>query len=1617
MVRPKLSEALIWRYMTRRIPCLTAAAVVGAAASGAVAGPDVKNVAAGQVKVTQQGSTTLIEASHSSIINYHQFNIGVNETVRFIQPGVTARVLNRDLSGKPSSINGQLLSNGQVFLVNRAGIFFGTKAIVNVGGLHAAAGSISDNDFLAGVDRFTDLAGKVSQHGTILADEVSLLGRRVENFGTIVAPDGMITLAAGDSVYLARHGSTVMAKINTGSLDPETDGVSVVNHGQLVAPGGTVNMGAGDVFAFAVKQRGVVKAQTTQIVSTAGDADAEVVADLEDGPLVITDDGPVSVVTDRDVIVASDATDISITTSGGSVMVDGGGSVDSLDINVTGNNGRVLIDVAGTLTDGDAGIDIVADAVTLLADAIGSLGQPLQVQTSDLAGRARAGGLYLDNTGALAIGEDVVNGVKGLSAAGDLVLINRGDGVRVDTELVAGGDLELTLTNQEALSIPGAVTGSSVTLRASVIAMEGSVDASGDVLFDAPDIIGLYGTVRSNGGDMSFVGGNLFTDQRGLIDASGIEGDGSITITMTGYSDPPVLVGGDINLDLRRGALSRSITASGALDVLVHQRNLVVSGDLDAVGPVTLAAPDLVLINGEVVSRQSSIIIDASSLAFGTSGKLSAIEVDLLPGAGASVGIGDGAEEADYHISQSMLDRIDAVTLSVGGEQGGGVMLGSADFGVIRELVLMTGADVQSVHEPFDAIYEEDPYFNEDEWYGDYDAEIAIEPFDGPRLVGLDALVIEAVTGVGSVESPIVVGVSSLTASTETGGIYIENHGSLADLDLDAGVSDISLVVTGRILDEDFATDLAGNEVRIDVESTSLLQLDANRLIFNGNEENPNGDEGTLIVEGDIDEFAFDSFLQEAFLQATGDVSNVVLNVPQATILADGDILSSVINATGGIVLVSGGDIIDVIASAGTTVVADAAGSILQSSFAAGSLIDLQAARIGSSEQRIIVEAPSVTGQARSGSAYLTGPVEGSGAAVSLAFKAMQMMSVMADGDVIQSGVWDAGTVDIHAGGDMVVTTTVRATEGETIILNADGMLKMEGTGVLDSTEADADILIRAADLELMPGARMFAGEGRIVCEPLDGQQMVLGDGDLQGAFAVSQAELDMMASASEIVMGSSEAGAVWVEQADLGGRGIDLALLTGSTIDELGDNDNVKLRTDGLLRMVAGGEIGQDPEDAEASPYDALDIGASNLDVYVTAPGKVSLRSEDALTVDRIFTTSGDIYLNGEEDLAALDIIANSDVDISVQRGGISIGRVQASEGVNLSAMSGGITMASAGAQGIVAPSTRMAAQSVGTSSAPVRTSVGSMSVSTPGGSMNVAQNGAMSSLNLDAGRTGSINFSTNSVVTDADPGVDFRGGTMTVVGESFGTPDQAMQVSVVDATVTTTGDLNMRADGRLQSASVTGGDGQTRVWTSSANAQMSVTGSNVVVDQPTNVADDIPDEGDATDEPETPTIDIDEPLWVVGEFGEREGWLDEHELLRDLQEQWGARLAFYIEEALRLRGERTAGVSEEVSEAEIQSMVAQGLEYFCQGLLERLELEQNASGEPVAKLTLVYELQKNVSNHLTLVQKKRLRTRDDSEPQITVDDLDDLLELAAERIVERLIDDAPTGMMGVRG
>src|SRR4029077_1449743 len=94
---------------------LTTAALLALGVAPAAGGPAGGTVVGGTASIQGQGSLAVIvnQSSSSAIINWNTFNIGVNESVRFNQPGASSVVLNRVTGGPgPAEAPGPATATG-----------------------------------------------------------------------------------------------------------------------------------------------------------------------------------------------------------------------------------------------------------------------------------------------------------------------------------------------------------------------------------------------------------------------------------------------------------------------------------------------------------------------------------------------------------------------------------------------------------------------------------------------------------------------------------------------------------------------------------------------------------------------------------------------------------------------------------------------------------------------------------------------------------------------------------------------------------------------------------------------------------------------------------------------------------------------------------------------------------------------------------------------------------------------------------------------------------------------------------------------------------------------------------------------------------------------------------------------------------------------------------------------------------------------------------------------------------------------------------------------------------------------------------------------------------------
>lgn len=255
----------MYRYgiSTRWLLAAATLCAAGAAVTPpADAAPQGGTVVAGSASIdtaSQPRTTVITTQSDRTIMQWQSFDISGSQAVVFNQPSADSAVLNRVTGGTRTQIEGLLSSNGQVYVVNPAGVTFSNRATVNVARLVAASANLSNQDFLAGIDHFTNASAYVDNNsGNLHAPRgVVLVGRNVNNRGTIQS-DTVVLIAGEDVLLQEGPDGQILAKISgIGTNDYSS---RVKNTGTVDATGGEVLIGAGDLHGLAIFNEGLIRA-------------------------------------------------------------------------------------------------------------------------------------------------------------------------------------------------------------------------------------------------------------------------------------------------------------------------------------------------------------------------------------------------------------------------------------------------------------------------------------------------------------------------------------------------------------------------------------------------------------------------------------------------------------------------------------------------------------------------------------------------------------------------------------------------------------------------------------------------------------------------------------------------------------------------------------------------------------------------------------------------------------------------------------------------------------------------------------------------------------------------------------------------------------------------------------------------------------------------------------------------------------------------------------------------------------------------------------------------------------------------------------------------------------
>ncbi len=535
----------------------------------AKAAPHGGHVVSGSGSIQQNGNVTTIQAGNGAIINYTSFNIGKGESVNFIQPNSSSRVLNRVISSDPTKIFGQIEANGIVYLINPSGIYFQNGSMLNVGHIYAAAGNISNEDFLSGKNHFTTLTGDVVNAGQISsANGVTMLGEHVANFGTIAADKNTIVLAAGNDILLGKRDSNVFVKANP-TPTPASATPGVQNTGTIQAP--RAIMGAGDMYSVAISNSGIIKSRDitlaggkTGAVNVSGTLDAS-----GKGP---ADKGGNIRVTGATVALQGATLNASGATGGGTVQVGGGmhGKGPLPTASKTTADATTVIKADATVSGKGGNVVVWSDKSTSFAGSISARG----------AGTGNGGVAEVSSKGVLSYtgSADLLSdqGSRGsLLLDPKFITISTGGTDPITGGLVAFGDNPNNSTI-DPTTLLNALSGANVTLQAKTdISFLDSVLAGGNPMFGSLTLQAgrsiIFGTSTT---PITLTLKGSLTAIANDPGATGV-GSGTPAITMNGSTIDTTADNGNITLvnsgggiqlgTLKAGTGTVSLNAAGAV--------------------------------------------------------------------------------------------------------------------------------------------------------------------------------------------------------------------------------------------------------------------------------------------------------------------------------------------------------------------------------------------------------------------------------------------------------------------------------------------------------------------------------------------------------------------------------------------------------------------------------------------------------------------------------------------------------------------------------------------------------------------------------------------------------------------------------------------------------------------------------------------------------------------------------------------------------------------------------------------------------------------------------------------------------------------------------------------
>lgn len=534
------------------------------------------------------GSTLNITAPDKAILTWQAFgsgltnSIGSGDVINYFLPASNSSVLNSVSGGVSSTISGSLISNGNVYVLNPAGIVLTSTARINTGGFYAST--------VAEPSGFFSINGSLSFAGTSTSN-ITVQGTGITS-GTDVAT--IQAVGAGNNIYLA---------------------------------GNNVNIEGGKFFGNLFVRASGTGTNTT--IASTGPVSVNLVGvPLAGGGLNITTNGGNVVLTGAKDIGALDPSAVAPATRYDASLTIAPG--------VSATTGAVVINTTGSATNGSISqgaslfsASTTGTVVTLNAGTGTSAGNITLGNTNFLTLGSSGNNISITDAGGLALGATNAAGTLTVNAGSSNTLSSSGT-------VTAGGNIDV-LARSITISGSGNLTFSNIAASSTL-----SVTTAGDITINGLTTSpARVLSLTSSGGKLA-VNSALTTSTltlaapAGTISVTGLTTSGTTTDGQAGAASITAL--GDISL---AGVATRSNSGQNTNMTVTSSTGNITLGAITAASNLTATAT-AGSITATTINSQALTLTAANGSV--STGNISAANTVAISGGSVTVGdvkIGD----------------------------------------------------------------------------------------------------------------------------------------------------------------------------------------------------------------------------------------------------------------------------------------------------------------------------------------------------------------------------------------------------------------------------------------------------------------------------------------------------------------------------------------------------------------------------------------------------------------------------------------------------------------------------------------------------------------------------------------------------------------------------------------------------------------------------------------------------------------------------------------------------------------------------------------------------------------------------------------------------------------